>query len=94
LVRRELVLRDDGNHHEVVEAREVLAGRARFHPRTSQGYTFGVDVPRDLSCPSLETARTYAGWFLRGVLDRGPRPDHAVEQELNVFSGPRRDQSA
>jgi hypothetical protein len=37
LVRRELVLRDDGNHHETVEAREVVAGRVRLHPRTSQG---------------------------------------------------------
>jgi hypothetical protein len=94
LVRRELVLRDDGNHHEAVEARETVAGRPRFHPRTSQGYAFGVVVPPDLSCPASETARTYVGWFLRGVLDRGPRPDHVVEQELNVFGGPRRDQSA
>jgi hypothetical protein len=82
LVRRELVLRDDGNHHETVEARETVAGRARFHPRNSQGYAFGVVVSRNLSCPSSETARTYVGWFLRGVIDRGPRPDHAVEQEL------------
>jgi hypothetical protein len=94
LVRRELVLRDDGNHHETVEARETVAGRARFHPRTSQGYAFGVVVPRDLSCPSSETARTYVGWFLRGVIDRGLRQSHTVEQELNVFGGPRRGQSA
>lgn len=94
LVRRELVLRDDGNHHETVEARETVAGRTRFHPRTSQGYAFGVVVPRYLSCPSSETVRTYVGWSLRGVIDRGPRPNHTVEQELNVFGEPRRDQSA
>ncbi len=51
-------------------------------------------VPRDLSCPSSETARTYVGWFLRGVIDRGLRQSHTVEQELNVFGGPRRGQSA
>lgn len=94
LVRRELVLRDDGDHHETVEARETVSGRARFHPRTSQGYAFDLVVPRNLSCPSSETARTYVGWFLRGVINRGPRPDHAVEQELNVYGGPRGGQSA
>ena len=93
LVRRELVLRDDGNHHETVEAREVVAGRVRLHPRTSQGQAFGVLVPRNLSCPASETARTYAGWFLRCVIDRGTHPDHAVERELNVFGEPRKDQS-
>ena len=95
LVRREIVRRDDGNHHETVEAREAVAGRARFHPRTSQRFTFVLVVPKDVSCPSSETAHTYVGWSLRrGTLDRGPRPDHAVEQELNVFGGSGRDQGA
>ena len=93
LVRRELVLRDDGNHHETVEARETVAGRVRLSPRTSQGYPFAIVVPADLSCPCSETARTYVGWFLRGTLDRGPRPDHTVEQELNVFGGTRKAQN-
>jgi hypothetical protein len=52
-----------------------------------------VLVPRNLSCPASETARTYAGWFLRCVIDRGTHPDHAVERELNVFGEPRKDQS-
>lgn len=94
LVRRELVLRDDGNHHETVEARETVADRVRFGPRTSQGYPFALLVPGDLSCPCSETAHTYVGWFLRGTLDRGPRQDHTVEQELNVFGEPVGDRSA
>lgn len=94
LVRRELVLRDDGNHHETVEAHEAVAGRVRFRPRTAQGYPLAVVVPRNLPCPCSETAHTYVGWFLRGTLDRGPRPDHTVEQELNVFGGPGKDQNA
>ncbi len=92
LVRRELVLRDDGNHHETVEAQEAVAGRVRFYPRTSQRFPFAVVVPGDLPCPCSETAHTYVGWFLRGTLDRGPRQDHTVEQELNVFGGPGGDQ--
>ena len=88
LVRREIVRRDDGNHHEAVEARETVAGRTRFHPRTSQGYPFGLVVPQDTRCPSSKTARTYVGWFLRAEIDRGPRPDLAVELELNVYGKP------
>lgn len=88
LVRRELVRRDDGNHHEAVVARETVAGRTRFHPRTSQGYTFGLVVPQDTRCPSSETARTYVGWYLRGAIDRGGRPEYTVELELNVYGGP------
>ena len=92
LVRREIVLRDDGNHHEAVEAQDAVAGRVRFHPRTSQRFPFAVVVPGDLPCLCSETAHTYVGWFLRGTLDRGPRQDHTVEQELNVFGGPGGDQ--
>ena len=61
LVRREIVLPDDGNHHETVEAQETLAGRVRFSPGTSQGHPFAIVVPGDLSCPCSETAHTYVG---------------------------------
>lgn len=94
LVRREIVRRDDCNHHETVEARETLAGRTGFRPRTSRAYAIGVTVPKDLRCPASETAHTYVGWFLRGVIGRGQRPDHTVEQELNVFGGPLEDHTA
>jgi len=93
LVRREVVRRDDGNHHEAVETRETVAGRTRLLPRTSQGYAFGLTVPRDTRCPSSETARTYVGWFLRGVIDRAGRPDDVVELELNVYGGPQVDKT-
>jgi len=88
LVRREIVRRDDGNHHEAVEARETVAGRTRFNPRTSQGHPFSLVVPQDTRCPSSKTARTYVGWFLRTEIDRGPRPDIAAELELNVYGNP------
>jgi hypothetical protein len=93
LVRREIVMRDDGNHHETVEAEETVAERTRFHPRTSQKYPFSMAVPRDLACPSSKTERTYVGWFLRGTIDRGSRPDYVIEQELNVYNGPRKDET-
>jgi hypothetical protein len=88
LARREIVRRDAGNHQEVVVARETVAGRTRFHPRTSQGYAFGLVVPEDTRCLSSETAHTYVGWFLRAEIDRGTYPAHAVELELNVYGEP------
>lgn len=94
LVRREVVRREDGNHRETIEAAETLAGRTRFGPQTSKAYAFDLEVPEDLSCPGSETAHTYVGWFLRATIGRRARPDHTVEQELNVFGGLRSGRTA
>jgi hypothetical protein len=93
LVRREIVLREDGNQDETIEAEDSAADRTRFRPRTSQIFPFGMIIPGDLACPCSETERTYVGWFVRGTIDRGSRPDYVIEQELNVYNGPRKDET-
>lgn len=91
LVRRELVLRDEGNRHETVEAEETVADRIQFRPRTTRAVPFDIAVPRESVCPCSETKHTYVGWYLRGTIDGARRAEYAVEQELNVYNGPRKD---
>ena len=87
LLRRETVLRDDGNGDETVEAKETVAKGVSFGPKTSQKYDLRVAVPQRLACPSSETEHTYVGWFLRGVIERRLHSDYTLEQELNIYSG-------
>ena len=89
LLRREIVLRDEGNTDETIEAQATVAESPRLQSGISQEYPFGVAVPRRASaCPSSETEQTYVGWFIRGVIRRKLHRDYTLEQELNIYNGP------
>ena len=89
LVRREIVLRDEGNTDETIEVQETVAESTRLRSGISQEYPFGVAIPRSASaCPSSQTEQTYVRWFIRGVIGRKLHRDPTLEQELNIYSGP------
>jgi hypothetical protein len=89
LVRREIVLKDEGNTDETIEAQDTVAESTRMQSGISQEHPFGVAVPRRASaCPSSETEQTYVRWFIRGVIRRKLHRDPTLEQELNIYNGP------
>ena len=84
LAQAEYVSFDQGNHNENT-FKVKLAGKTKFNPGETLRLPFQVQLPNP--CPVSAAGNTWwAGWKLRGVLNRFLRKDTMVEQELKVYS--------